>query len=996
MQQLMPVARTFPKPWHLVFSLLICLSQPVLLSQPVVAQELQLSVEAITFPTTFIGDFSEAIVTYENVGEAPVTFDKIDFSDTALAEFEIVNSPSLTALDPGEVRNVRIRFTPVVETTLTTFLVIETIIPDEKYRVALEATGELERLRLSIDALAFGALEALSVADTMLVLENPSDGPITITSLALTDTDQPFSITGGDALGVLAAGASRTVDIRFAPQLPDTYESAIEIEIAEDGQTRTVPITATGIAGTFAFTRELLEFESTILLDTSQNRIQFVNTSPVPLIVTGYQLEGAQASSFEITTAPTLPLTVLRGDRPEININFSPQIPGLNEATLVVQTNTQAEPLVLPIVGEARAGVATPSVSAVSFNRVTVGMNTTATFTITNTGFAPFTISERTITGTDASAFSIVTPATATALAPNEVRTLAIQFAPQKVNEHEAELLVYTGLPESPVSISLAGLGGLDNSFIENEMPATGKPLAITVRKSSVEVWNQQTLYFRRGGETTYQSADLIDQGDRLEGLIPLSHITQRGVDYYIELSNNTNTLTIPTLDAALNPFHLRVQTAAFEAPLALSAEKNRMVSIPLLLDEPQLKEILEDDYGEYNNRAWRLHRWNTETNLYDEYDELALATAPGQAFWLVTREGMPFDFGSGFSVPANTPFAITLAPGWNQIANPFAFPISWQTSFFTEDPGARELIEAPVAFDGEEYLYDENILQPWWGYFVFNGNETATQAFFRPIETGPEIAAGKSDKINAGPSYRLQLSAAMPHFGLVDTQNFIGFDADAHARREAPPLGDHVQLSVISAQTGLSSKFVRATEEGAYWDVAVSSTIEHNLLQLEKRVDLSFAATGSLPEGFEVHILDTTNGHRLPAADSTVSLVLTDAKPTHNLRIVIGTSAFAAQHSEASEAAQAFALHSGYPNPFQTRVSFPYTLSEAGPIELSVFDLLGRRVALLAAGQHAAGAHIASWDGSQSTGKPAASGVYIVHLKAGAATTARRIVLSR
>ncbi len=992
MQQFMPVARKFLTPWYFAVGLFVCISQPVN------AQELQLSVEAITFPNTFLGDFSEAIVTYENIGEAPVTFDKIGFSDTELTAFEIVNSPSLTALDPGEVRNVRIRFTPVEETTLSTFLVIETIIPDEKYRVGLEGTGERERLRLSLDQLAFGSVEALSVADTTLLLENPSDGPITITSFGFTETDQPFVITGGDALGVLGAGASRAVDIRFAPQLPTTYTSAIEVQIAEDEKTRTIPITATGIAGTFSFTRELLEFESTILLDTSQNRIQFINTSPVPLVVTGYQLEGAQVTSFEIASGPTLPLTVLRGDRPEININFIPQIPGQNEATLVVQTNTQAEPVVLPIIGEARAGIATPSASAVSFDRLAVGMHTTATFTITNTGFAPFSIADRTITGVDATAFSLVTPASTEPLAPNDVRTLTVQFTPQKVNEHEATLLLYTGLPDSPVSIALDGLGGLDNSFIENEMPATGNPLAITVRKSNAEVWNQQTLFYRRGGETAYQTVAMLDRGDRLEGLIPLSHITQRGVDYYVELSNNANTLTIPTLDAALNPFHLRVQTAAQEVPLALPAEKNRMVSIPLLLDEPQLKDILEDDYGEYNNRAWRLHQWNAASEVYEEYDEQELVTTPGRAFWLVTREGTPFDFGGGFSVPANTPFAITLAPGWNQIANPFAFPISWQTSFFTENPGTREPIEAPVAFDGDEYLYDETILHPWQGYFVFNGNETVTQAFFRPIETTPEIAAGKSraDQANAGASYRLQLSATMPNFGLLDTQNFIGFHSEGFAQREAPPLGDHVQLSMLAEGTNLARQFVEEQEDGAYWDIALTSRIANNVFQLEKQVELSIAATGSLPEGFAVHFIDKTTGQHLPLADSTVSFVLTDAIPQYDLRVVIGNEAFLAQHSTASQTAQPFALNPGYPNPFSSRISLPYSLAEPGSVQLAVFDVLGRRVATLVDGEQTAGTYAVHWDGTQQTGRPAASGIYIVQLKAGAATTARRIVLSR
>jgi hypothetical protein len=39
--------------------------------------------------------------------------------------------------------------------------------------------------------------------------------------------------------------------------------------------------------------------------------------------------------------------------------------------------------------------------------------------------------------------------------------------------------------------------------------------------------------------------------------------------------------------------------------------------------------------------------------------------------------------------------------------------------------------------------------------------------------------------------------------------------------------------------------------------------------------------------------------------------------------------------------------------------VSVPFTLSEAGPVRLEVFDVLGRRVLVLVDGEMAAGGHV-------------------------------------
>ena len=71
------------------------------------------------------------------------------------------------------------------------------------------------------------------------------------------------------------------------------------------------------------------------------------------------------------------------------------------------------------------------------------------------------------------------------------------------------------------------------------------------------------------------------------------------------------------------------------------------------------------------------------------------------------------------------------------------------------------------------------------------------------------------------------------------------------------------------------------------------------------------------------------------------------------------------------------------YPNPTRGASSFRFTLSRPGPVHLEVCDIAGRRVQLLASDVMPLGAHTATWNGRDSSGRSAAPGVYLFRLVA-------------
>ncbi|MCX6133686.1 MAG: T9SS type A sorting domain-containing protein [Ignavibacteriales bacterium] len=84
-------------------------------------------------------------------------------------------------------------------------------------------------------------------------------------------------------------------------------------------------------------------------------------------------------------------------------------------------------------------------------------------------------------------------------------------------------------------------------------------------------------------------------------------------------------------------------------------------------------------------------------------------------------------------------------------------------------------------------------------------------------------------------------------------------------------------------------------------------------------------------------------------------------------------------------------ALNEAFPNPFNGRTAISYQLSVASLVTLKVFDLLGREVALLVNGEHAAGVHQAWFDAGDRT-----SGMYFVCLVAESMESRARFVASK
>jgi len=88
--------------------------------------------------------------------------------------------------------------------------------------------------------------------------------------------------------------------------------------------------------------------------------------------------------------------------------------------------------------------------------------------------------------------------------------------------------------------------------------------------------------------------------------------------------------------------------------------------------------------------------------------------------------------------------------------------------------------------------------------------------------------------------------------------------------------------------------------------------------------------------------------------------------------------------------------LIQNYPNPFNPYTVIHYTVSYAGPVRITVFTMTGQAVKTLVDAERQPGAYTVLWDGRNSGGGQAGSGMYFYHIYAGGLAATGKMTLLR
>lgn len=90
----------------------------------------------------------------------------------------------------------------------------------------------------------------------------------------------------------------------------------------------------------------------------------------------------------------------------------------------------------------------------------------------------------------------------------------------------------------------------------------------------------------------------------------------------------------------------------------------------------------------------------------------------------------------------------------------------------------------------------------------------------------------------------------------------------------------------------------------------------------------------------------------------------------------------------------QRFSLSQNYPNPFNPRTSIRYALPQDAHVRLTVYNVLGQKVATLVDEYQIAGYKTVWWDGQDAEGNELSSGVYFYRLTAGEFSEVKKMMM--
>jgi hypothetical protein len=114
------------------------------------------------------------------------------------------------------------------------------------------------------------------------------------------------------------------------------------------------------------------------------------------------------------------------------------------------------------------------------------------------------------------------------------------------------------------------------------------------------------------------------------------------------------------------------------------------------------------------------------------------------------------------------------------------------------------------------------------------------------------------------------------------------------------------------------------------------------------------------------------------------------------DLRYATGFPTGVAEHSVRTDQTGTARLYGGSPNPFASGTSIRFYVPAESRVSVRVYDTAGRFLRALVDGETGRGLHSASWDGTDGSGKPVPSGVYLCTLEANGTHDAMRMVVVR
>jgi hypothetical protein len=350
---------------------------------------------------------------------------------------------------------------------------------------------------------------------------------------------------------------------------------------------------------------------------------------------------------------------------------------------------------------------------------------------------------------------------------------------------------------------------------------------------------------------------------------------------------------------------------------------------------------------------------------------------------------------------------------GWNLLGNPYqtAFDI---TSISPTSGSLASAVAQIWSDEDESYILsstNDDKVAPGQGFFLQNtdapsvdlptsGKATGTQ-FYKEAHQKAFVQLALISEGSNGEGTQRDLST-MLYF-----HDEAGLDWDKWDAEKIYPLkASYSLLNIVDKENEKikaqdSRVFKNLGEEVFHLNVESMNVNANQILEWNRDANIpdewTFTFTDNetgeeiiMDENFSYSFIqDEISSSSAKSASKLSKSLSVNKDPDEKPRFTIKLSKGNATSNEIGNTPESFTLEQNYPNPFNPTTSIQYSVAQAGPVAMTVYNVMGQKVATLVNETKSAGTYRVNWDATNM-----ASGIYHYRLQSAGKVITRQMTL--
>ncbi|MEA3401496.1 MAG: FlgD immunoglobulin-like domain containing protein [Armatimonadota bacterium] len=464
-------------------------------------------------------------------------------------------------------------------------------------------------------------------------------------------------------------------------------------------------------------------------------------------------------------------------------------------------------------------------------------------------------------------------------------------------------------------------------------------------------------VHDRRTGQTTCVSVDCDGtQGDD-SAYAPSISADGR----YVAFSSGATNLVPWNTSGAPEAFvHDRDPEPPQEVTVALSPGWSQPSCGRPFFEHASLEDLLGPD-------VLSLWLWHASEFRYGPPESLHVGPAyyAGQGMWALSATH------ASRTVAVRDPTAldVSVSPGWNLLANPFAKAVDLQTGLLPEGDG--QIYVPGYHWNPERFAYDQaSVMSAGWSFWVladYEGVATFDPAGVTTPAECAEVASLAAAAEIPDNSRCIQLVAEAGDSR--DRSVWLGTTSGDVLLTPKPPVAPNAVGAHIDVSDGIGyARSIVPEGQEHVWTLTVNSPID-------EATSLRVVDTSQLPGDMAVWLTDRATGTRIDLRHA----------PGYSHTAREGQRRFDIELGERDRLLQVTSVSV---RPAGGGSQITLTLSAAGSVTVDVLNIAGRVVRRIVADRECdAGLQTVSWNGRSDSGTQVPDGIYLIRVKAAART---------